>query len=102
MAGINASASPIDVASGLLDKHWGYIDQQQYAPQLFALQDLRDRIVKRTALTTIERLLMPIAARGKTHLALGYVHKAYPEIYASLAKAVGNQNVLLLKGFLNQ
>ena len=98
LAGINTSASSVDVASSVLDKRWGYLDQQQYAPQLFALQDLRDRIVKRTALTTIERLLMPIAAREKTHLALGYVHKAYPEIYASLAKAAGYQNVLLLKG----
>lgn len=98
LAGINTGASSVEVASGMSDKRWGYVDQRQYAPQLFALQDLRDRIVKRTALTTIERLLMPIAAREKTHLTLGYVHRAYPEIYACLAKAAGYQNVLLLKG----
>jgi len=98
LAGIETHSPSTKVASGIAEYRWGYVDQQQYASELFALQGLRDRIVKRTALTTIERLLMPIKARQKTHLVLGYVHKAYPEIYASLAKAAGYKNVLLLKG----
>jgi anthranilate phosphoribosyltransferase len=65
---------------------------------LYALLALRDRIVKRTALTTLERLIMPIRGAVRTHLALGYVHRAYPEVYASLAMQAGYDSVLLLKG----
>jgi len=55
-------------------------------------------MVKRTALTTLERVLTPIRAAKRTHLVLGYVHKAYPEIYTRAAQQMGFQSVLLLKG----
>lgn len=76
---------------------WAYLDQSVVAPQLYALQDFRDQIVKRTALTTLERLIRPIDAQ-KTSLVIGYVHKAYPEIYASIAHQAGFTSSLLLKG----
>jgi len=98
LAGINTGQSTENVADGIGESGWGYIDQSAYAPGLFSLQNLRDRIVKRTALTTLERLIMPIRGRRKTHLVLGYVHKAYPEIYARIAKEARYQSVLLLKG----
>lgn len=98
LAGINTQSSADVVAKAITDVGWGYVDQSCYAPALFALQSLRDRIVKRTALTTLERLLVPIRGKLNTHLVLGYVHKAYPEIYARVAKAAGYQSVLLLKG----
>lgn len=98
MAGIDTLRSAEAVASDIPDVGWGYVDQRCYAPALFELQSLRDLIVKRTALTTLERLLIPIRGRLNTHLVLGYVHKAYPEIYATVAKAAGYQSVLLLKG----
>jgi len=98
LAGINTTRSAKDVANRLADIGWGYVDQSCYAPELFALQDLRDRIVKRTALTTLERLLIPIKGKLNTHLVLGYVHKAYPEIYATVARVAGYKNLLLLKG----
>ncbi len=98
LAGIDTLRSADSVAKGIADVGWGYVDQSCYAPQLFALQGLRDLIVKRTALTTLERLIIPIRGRINTRLVLGYVHKAYPEIYATVAKAAGYQSVLLLKG----
>ena len=98
LAGIATTSSAERVAGQVADIGWGYVDQSGYAPTLYALQDLRDRIVKRTALTTLERLLMPIRGRLNTHLVLGYVHKAYPEIYATVARAAGYKKVLLLKG----
>lgn len=97
-AGIATKLEVQSVADKLVDVGWGYVDQSCYARPLFALQDLRDRIVKRTALTTLERLLVPIKAAGNTHLVLGYVHKAYPAIYATVAKQAGYKSVLLLKG----
>lgn len=97
-AGIETCLDAKSVADKVVDIGWGYADQSCYAPSLFALQDLRDRIIKRTALTTLERLLVPTRAKRNTHLVLGYVHKAYPAIYATVAKAAGYQSVLLLKG----
>ena len=98
LAGINTQCAADVVASNLPEFGWGYVDQCSYAPALFGLQDLRGRIVKRTALTTLERLLMPICGRLNTHLVLGYVHKAYPSIYARVAKEAGYDSTLLLKG----
>ncbi len=97
-AGIETQLNAQNVADNVAGIGWGYVDQSCYAPSLFALQDLRDRIVKRTALTTLERLLVPIRAKRNTHLVLGYVHKAYPAIYATVAKQAGYKSVLLLKG----
>lgn len=98
LANIKTSLTVTEACSNIEQVGWTYIDQSDYAPQLYALESLRDRIVKRTALTTLERLLKPIKARGKTHFVLGYVHKAYPEIYAAVAKAAGYDTTLLLKG----
>lgn len=77
---------------------WGYLDQSIYNSELFRLQELRDKIIKRSAITTLERLLCPMRAAGTTALALAYVHKAYPSIYAQMAKQAGYQQVLLFKG----
>ena len=96
-AGIAVDLTAEQAALRVEQTGWAYVDQSQYAPPLYALNDVRDRIVKRTALTTLERLLMPI--RGvKTHFVLGYVHKAYPSIYAAVAAEAGYDSTLLLKG----
>ena len=97
MAGIDVGLSTEAAADAITQHGWSYIDQSMYAPGLYALADLRDRIVKRTALTTLERLLMPLRA-NKTHFVLGYVHKAYPSIYAAVAMEAGYDTTLLLKG----
>ena len=97
LAGIDVNLTPEVAGESLLDSGWAYLDQSNYAAALFSLNDLRDRIVKRTALTTLERLLMPVRAR-KTHFVLGYVHKAYPSIYAGIAASAGYSSTLLLKG----
>ena len=39
---------------------WAYLDQSDYLPELHNLIPLRNRIIKRTALTTFERVLAPI------------------------------------------
>ena len=37
-------------------------------------------------------------ARGRTHLLTGFVHKAYPRIYALLARASGFDSALIVRG----
>lgn len=77
---------------------WAYLPQQQLAPELAALTDLRTRIVKRPCLTTIEvavRSLVPLSA---SHLVTGFVHKPYPPIYAKLAADAGFASSILVRG----
>ena len=58
---------------------------------------LRDRVIKRTVINTVETLIGPL--RGKTtHSILGYVHKPYPPIYAHLVKSSGMDTALLVRG----
>jgi len=79
------------------DIGWSYIDQSQYCKPLHDLVPLRNKIVKRTVLNTVETLIGPL--RGKsTHSILGYVHKAYPPIYAALCENVGFSSSLLIRG----
>ncbi len=76
---------------------WCYLDQSVVAPELENLQLLRDQMVKRPCITTIEKGLMPLKAR-RNHFVTGYVHKAYPDVYASLANAVGFDSAAFIKG----
>lgn len=88
---VNAQLSDNDIG-------WGYIDQRIFAPKLEALNELRNKIIKRPVLSTTEVLLCPIKAKARTHLVTGYVHKPYRETYAELARYVGFNSLLLVRG----
>ncbi len=77
---------------------WAYVDQSRTCPELHRLKQLRDLMVKRTCLTTIEVALRPISARHRTHLVTGYVHKAYPRIYTMLSRHAGYHSALVVRG----
>lgn len=90
-----------DELSAQLDNEqcgWGYIDQRIFSPKLEALTKLRNQIVKRPVLSTTEVVLCPIQGAEQTHLLTGYVHKPYRETYASLARYVGFDSLLLVRG----
>ncbi len=79
------------------DIGWSYVDQNQYCKPLHDLVPLRNKVVKRTVLNTVETLIGPL--RGKnTHSILGYVHKPYPPVYAALCEKVGFSSSLLIRG----
>ncbi|MBT5031472.1 MAG: hypothetical protein HOM55_04150 [Proteobacteria bacterium] len=81
------------------DVGWAYCGQEYTAPALYAIREQRDLMVKRTALTTLERLTRPfVATAGKNFLHIGYVHKDYPAIYAELAARAGYDSVCMIKG----
>jgi len=80
------------------DCGWAYVDQAHFAPKLHDLMDLRARIIKRQVLTTVEVLVGPIRGKQKTHLLTGYVHKAYPPIYAELARFTGFDSAMIVRG----
>jgi anthranilate phosphoribosyltransferase len=76
---------------------WSYIDQATYCPSLHNLVPLRNDIIKRSVLNTVETLVKPFVAE-QTHSVLGFVHKPYPPIYASLANFSSFDSSLLIRG----
>ena len=98
--GINVDISVKEAAEKLAnpDIGWAYIDQQAINPSLHKLVDLRERLIKRSALTTTESLLKPISGRKQTHMVCGYVHSEYPAIYAELARFSGFDNATIIRG----
>lgn len=92
---------PVDRASDWLGDPqigWAYLDQGQYLPELHDLIGLRDLMVKRCLISTLEVVVRPISARRSTHLLTGYVHKAYPPVYEALARHAGFDSMALVKG----
>ena len=97
-AGVNVTLTAQQATAQLEQIGWTYIDQASFAPQLHALIPLRQRMIKRQILTTVETMLGPIRARSKKHCMGGYVHKAYPPIYAALARQAGFQTAMFVRG----
>ena len=99
-AGVNVNLTPDAAAKQIANPGfgWAYIDQRQYAPKLHDLISFRTRVIKRQVLTTVEVLVKPISGRNKTHLLTGYVHKAYPPIYAELARFSGFDSAMIVRG----
>ena len=99
-AGVPVDLAPAEAAARLADPAlgWTYVDQAQFCPKLHDLVPLRSLIVKRQALTTVEVLAKPIAGRVKTHFVTGYTHPPYPPVYAMLARHVGFDTALIVRG----
>lgn len=99
-AGLPVDLSPTRAAGQLDDPRvgWAYLDQDRYLPELHDLCPLRDKMVKRSLISTLEVTLKPLSGRLRTHLCTGYVHKAYPPVYESLARHAGFQSMVLVKG----
>jgi len=99
-AGIDVDLDPTAAAARIADPAigWAYVDQSRSAPRLHDLIPLRTRIVKRPVLTTVEVLTGPVRGTARTHLMTGYVHKAYPPVYARLARQAGFASAAIIRG----
>ncbi len=98
-AGIDVAADAVAAAARVADPTigWSYVGVEQYCPTLWALVGLREQIVKRPLLATLEKLLSPVRAR-RNHLVVGYVHKGYEDLLAGLARFAGYTSALVVKG----
>ena len=99
-AGVPVDLSPAQAADRLSDPAlgWTYIDQAQSNSGLHNMVGLREQIIKRQVLTTVEVLSKPVAGRNKTHFITGFVHKPYPPIYAELARVAGFASACIIRG----
>ncbi|MCH2174831.1 MAG: glycosyl transferase [Lentisphaeria bacterium] len=76
---------------------WAYLQQENFNPGVYKMQQLRQLIVKRPALATLEKLVLPVKAK-RTTLVTGYVHIEYGE---ALQPLIVNQDIdkgIILKG----
>ncbi|WP_419603977.1 anthranilate phosphoribosyltransferase [Thiolapillus sp.] len=80
------------------DTGWAYVDQASFCKPLHDLIPLRTQMIKRQVLTTVEVLAKPVMGKQQTHFVTGYVHKPYPPIYAMLARHVGFNSALFIRG----
>ncbi len=99
-AGVEPDIGLADAAAQIENPEigWAYVDQKIFCPSLNGLIDLRNRIVKRNQITTIEVLSRPLQATGSNHLLTGYVHVAYPPVYCQLARQVGYDSAVVVRG----
>lgn len=77
---------------------WAYVDLARFCAPLAGLARLRSLIVKRPCLSLLEKLVAPVRARGRTHLWVGYAHRAYPEILRDLARDFDYASMLAVRG----
>ena len=80
------------------DSGWVIVDQSVVTPKLANLNGLRDLIVKRPCLSTLECCIRPFMATASNHLVTGYVHKPYPPIYAMSADVAGFDSATFVRG----
>lgn len=99
-AGAPVDCTPAEAARRIADPHvgWAYVDQERFCPALHALAGLRTEIVKRPCLSTLEKLVGPVRAAGRTHLVVGYVHRGYERLLALLARAAGYASAVIVRG----
>ena len=82
----------------LLEKYkFGYVSTQDTLPQLEALRSLRIEIVKRTMLSTLEKILLPLKAR-KNILATTYFHRGYEVALTEIGKLSQFDRVIIGNG----
>ncbi|MCJ8328910.1 MAG: hypothetical protein HRT89_19785 [Lentisphaeria bacterium] len=95
--GLQNSSTIDDSEAELLAKRWSYLDQSIMSPALHALKHVRDLIVKRPCLSTLEKFMSPYSAR-RNHMLVGYVHKDYEDLLIRIAKEYGYDSSLIVHG----
>ena len=76
-----------------------FVGLHQSHPKLESLRDLRREMVKRSVLSTFEKMLMPLkAARGENILATTYFHRGYEEPMIKVARLSDFNAVLVGNG----
>lgn len=101
LAGKNPLKSAGTVAEDIENESvgWGYIDQSVYFPDMHDLLKLRDNIVKRPLLATLEKLLQPLRSDHINYMVTGYVHSHYKQELANLLKEKKSlDGVFIVKG----
>ena len=97
--GYNPMNTQEEIAQRLENKGigWAYADQAVFNPRLHGLMGLREKIIKRPVITTVEVLVKPIQSKNDAFFT-GFVHKPYPPIYLELSRNAKFNSSSIIRG----
>jgi anthranilate phosphoribosyltransferase len=93
--GIDVDAEPASVERSIEDNGLAYMRQARFAPQAYALRDLREEIALRTVFATVEKIAN---LGGAAYSVIGLAHLPYMEKMLAAAANNGFKRLLLLQG----
>jgi anthranilate phosphoribosyltransferase len=77
---------------------FAYISQREYAPQAYALRDIRAHIGKRPPWSATEKAQQIFSCPGTNHIVIGYYHAGYERPLLDLVWQRNFQSALAIKG----
>jgi len=77
---------------------WGYVDQRISSPTLYKLKKLRQDMIKRPILATIEKLLKPIRGTQETLTVTSYTHPPYRDKMITLCRHHSPDRFAIVRG----
>jgi anthranilate phosphoribosyltransferase len=93
--GVDIDATPGAVARRLETDGIAYLRQSRFAPDVFALRDLREEVALRTFFATVEKICNPA---GADYSIIGLAHLPYMPKMLAAAAAMGFKRVLVVRG----
>jgi len=77
---------------------FAYISQREYAPQAYAIRDIRAHIGKRPPWSATEKAQQIFSCSGTNHIVMGYYHAGYERPLLNLVWERNFQSALAIKG----
>jgi anthranilate phosphoribosyltransferase len=93
--GIDINATPDEVAQRLQTDGIAYMRQSRFAPDVYAIRDVREEVALRTFFSTVEKICNPANA---DYVIIGLAHLPYREKMLSAAQQMGFKRILILRG----
>ena len=93
--GIAIDREPDGVVRSLEETGVGFMPQERFVPQVFALRELRTEIALRTCLSTVEKIYN---LAGASYSLLGLSHLPYAEKMLAAASEMGFRRVMIVQG----
>jgi len=93
--GVDIDATPDEAAQRLEANGIAYLRQARFAPDVFALRDIREEVTLRTVFATIEKIDNPASA---DYSIIGLAHLPYMEKMLAAAAEMAFKRVLVVQG----
>lgn len=93
--GVDIDGTPEAVTRRLETDGIGYLRQSRFAPDVYAIRDVREEVALRTFFSTVEKICNPATA---DYIIIGLAHLPYREKMLSAAQQNGFKRILILRG----
>ncbi|MEK7248581.1 MAG: anthranilate phosphoribosyltransferase [Chloroflexota bacterium] len=93
--GVDIDAAPDEVSRRLETNGIAYLRQSRFAPDVFAIRDMREEVALRTVFATVEKICNPATA---DYSIIGLAHLPYMAKMLAAAAEMGFKRVLVVRG----